>query len=99
PDRRRIHAMTSTGNRTTPDDARQAARRRWFPGDGEMARRMRELDWAATDLGDPAGWSESLHTAVRICLTSRFPIVMWWGRSLAMLYNDGYIPMLGPTKH
>src|SRR5262245_59122416 len=64
-----------------------------------MARRMRALDWTETDLGDPSGWPESLRTAVSICVTSRFPIVLWWGARLTMLYNDGYISLLGPGKH
>jgi hypothetical protein len=45
-----------------------------FPGDGEMARRMREYPWAGSPLGEPRDWPASLRTAVRICLTSRFPI-------------------------
>jgi signal transduction histidine kinase len=70
-----------------------------FPGDGEMAGRMRALDWARTELGPPRAWPDSLKTAVSICLTSRFPMLIWWGPQLAILYNDGYIPALGKTKH
>jgi signal transduction histidine kinase/DNA-binding response OmpR family regulator len=69
-----------------------------FPGDGEMARRMREHDWAATALGDPREWPPALRTACRICLTSRFPMVVWWGPELTFLYNDAYRPLLG-GKH
>jgi PAS domain S-box-containing protein len=72
---------------------------RIFPGDSEMARRMRALDWSKTDLGDPSSWPENLRTAVSICLTSRFPIVLWWGPDLTLLYNDAYISILGPGKH
>ncbi len=69
-----------------------------FPGDGEMARRMRAYPWAGSALGDPQGWSASLRTAVRICLTSRFPMIVWWGPDLWFLYNDAFLPLLG-TKH
>jgi PAS domain S-box-containing protein len=69
-----------------------------FPGDGEMARRMRAYPWAGSALGDPQGWSASLRTAVRICLTSRFPMIVWWGPDLRFLYNDAFLPLLG-TKH
>ena len=69
-----------------------------FPGDGEMARRMREYPWADSPLGDPAGWPGSLRTAVRICLTSRFPMIVWWGEELLFFYNDAYLPLLG-NKH
>ncbi len=63
-----------------------------------MAGLMREKDWAATPLGDAADWPQPLRTAVEICLESRFPIVLWWGPELRLLYNDGYMHILG-AKH
>ncbi|HET9972821.1 MAG TPA: response regulator, partial [Streptosporangiaceae bacterium] len=69
-----------------------------FPGGGEMARRMREYPWAGSPLGDPAGWPASLRTAVRICLTSRFPMIVWWDEPLYVFYNDAYRPLMG-RKH
>ena len=47
-----------------------------FPGDSELAQRMRELDWAKTDLGPPHQWPEPWRTAVRLCVTSRIPLVL-----------------------
>src|SRR5690349_16902914 len=55
---------------------------RLFPGDSEMAGRMRAFDWSKTDLGPPKGWPENLRVAVSLCLTSRFPILLWWGANL-----------------
>jgi PAS domain S-box-containing protein len=69
-----------------------------FPGDSEMARRMRVHPWADSTGSDPREWPASLRAACRICLTSRFPMVVWWGPDLRLLYNDAYLPMLG-TKH
>jgi PAS domain S-box-containing protein len=69
-----------------------------FPGGGEMARRMRAYPWAESTLGDPHGWPASLRTACRICLTSRFPMIVWWGSDLTFFYNDAYLPLLG-SKH
>ncbi|HEY9242594.1 MAG TPA: SpoIIE family protein phosphatase [Streptosporangiaceae bacterium] len=69
-----------------------------FPGSGVMATLMREHDWAASPLGSPTGWPTSLRVATRICLTSRFPMLVWWGPDLRMIYNDAYLPMLG-DKH
>jgi PAS domain S-box-containing protein len=69
-----------------------------FPGDGEMARRMRAYPWAESTLGDPYDWPASLRTACRICLTSRFPMIVWWGDQLRFFYNDAYLPLLG-SKH
>ena len=70
-----------------------------FPGDSELARLMRTLDWSSTPFGPVDLWPQSLRTTVGICLTSRFPIVMWWGPDLLMLYNDAWRPVLGRTKH
>src|SRR5918998_930144 len=72
---------------------------RIFPGNSELAVRMRDFDWLNTDLGPPANWSLNLRVAVSICLTSRFPILLWWGPRFSVLYNDAYIPFLGETKH
>lgn len=54
----------------------QAYRRDLFPGDSEMARRMRQLDWTSTDVGPAEQWPENLRTVVSLCLTSRFRIVL-----------------------
>ena len=82
--------------RTDPpeDEAPHAA----FPGEGELARLTREKDWSVTDLGAVATWSQSLRSALSICLGSRFPIALYWGRSLTLLYNDAWSPIPG-NKH
>ena len=59
---------------------------------------MRALDWAATPLGPPEQWPQSLKTAVRIMLTSRQPIWIGWGPELIYLYNDPYKSIIG-GKH
>ena len=69
-----------------------------FPGDGEMARRMRAYPWERSPLGDPRDWPASLRTASRICLTSRFPMIVWWGEELRFLYNDAYLRSLSPDR-
>ena len=68
---------------------------RLFPGDSEMAGRMRGFVWAATPLGPRTNWPHSLGIAVDIMLNSRYPMFIWWGRKLINLYNDAYMPMLG----
>ncbi len=64
-------------------------------GGGEMGRLMREHDWAATSLGPPGVWPQSLKTAVRIMLSSRFAMWMAWGSELTFFCNDAYRPTLG----
>jgi signal transduction histidine kinase len=69
-------------------------------GGGEMGERMRAFDWSSSPVGPAANWPQSLKTAVSICIGSRYPIVIWWGNpAYTMFYNDGYIPILGVTKH
>ena len=75
-----------------------AAMLRAFPGDGEMAGRMRAFPWAGTDVGAPHQWSEGLRATVQIVLTSRFPMIVWWGSELRFVYNDAYIALMG-GKH
>jgi len=63
-----------------------------------MGARMRAMDWSATPLGPPEEWSQSLKTAVRIMLTSRQAMFVWWGEELINLYNDAYKAIVG-GKH
>ncbi|WP_187829952.1 ATP-binding protein [Siccirubricoccus phaeus] len=71
---------------------------RFLAGGGEIGARMRQFDWAATPLGPPDSWPQSLKTAVRIMLTSRQPIWIGWGEELTFLYNDPYKAIIG-GKH
>ena len=50
-----------------------------FAGGGETGALMRSLDWSATPLGSVEQWPQSLKTTVRIMLTSRQPMFVWWG--------------------
>ncbi|WP_241023116.1 ATP-binding protein [Paraburkholderia sp. Ac-20340] len=84
-----------TKTRASEPDARFG----FLPEHGEMARRVRSLDWTGTALGGPEQWSPSLRSALSLCLSSRFPIVIWWGSDYRILYNDAYIPFLGTSKH
>ena len=69
-----------------------------FAGDGEMATRMRALDWSATPLGPVEQWPQALRTSVRIVLDSGCAMSICWGPDFTYLYNDGYMPFIG-TKH
>src|SRR3954463_16038762 len=67
-------------------------------GGGEMGALMRSMDWSTTPLGPVEQWPQALRTTVSTCLNSRFPILIWWGPELRMLYNDAYKQIIG-TKH
>lgn len=71
----------------------------FLAGGGEIGALMRAKSWSDTLLGAPETWPEALKMAVSICLNSRFPISLWWGPELVMLYNDAWRPILGKTKH
>ncbi len=75
-----------------------AAADKLLAGGGEMGALMRAFDWSGTPLGPLSAWPPSLITAVRIILTSRYAMFIWWGRELINLYNDPYRTFLG-TKH
>jgi PAS domain S-box-containing protein len=68
------------------------------PSGGEMARRIRELDWAKTPLGHIDKWTPALRMMVRFVLSNRFPMLLWWGPQYVSIYNDPYCPILG-AKH
>jgi len=65
---------------------------------GEMGLRIREYDWSATPLGPVDSWQQSLRSAVSICLNSNFPIAIYWGKDLTLIYNDAWSPIPG-NKH
>ena len=65
---------------------------------GEMARRVRDLDWSRTSLGASKTWPPSLKLSVAMILASGFPMAIRWGPELMLIYNDAYRPILG-EKH
>ena len=52
---------------------------------------MRAFDWAASPLGDPAAWPQSLRSMISVCLNSPMLGAVLWGPDLRMFYNDAYI--------
>lgn len=56
----------------------------------EVGGDLAEVDWAATPLGPPREWPQSLQTAVSILLSSRFPMWMAWGEELTFFCNAAY---------
>jgi signal transduction histidine kinase len=71
----------------------------FLAGGGEMGERIREFPWATSPIGEPAGWPQSLRTAMRILLTTQHPIFVMWGPELICFFNDAFSRSLGPEKN
>ncbi|MEH1102581.1 response regulator, partial [Micromonospora sp. CPCC 205561] len=69
-----------------------------FADGGETGRLMARLDWSGTPLGPVDGWPQSLRAAVRMVLSSRYPMLLLWGDRFTQLYNDAYSALIG-DKH
>src|ERR1039457_7121276 len=69
-----------------------------FSGSGKLLSLMRGIEWAKTPLGPVEHWPQNLKTCIRIVLTSRQPMFVWWGDQLINLYNDAYKAIVG-GKH
>ena len=83
---------------SSPDLDRGAAVNSLFSGGGELGALMQAKDWSKTPLGPVESWPQNLRTCVRIVLTSRQPMFVWWGDKLINLYNDAYKSIVG-GKH
>ena len=64
-----------------------------------MGSLIRSFNWSKTALGSPETWPQPLRIAVRIMLDCPFGMYIAWGNDYVQLYNDGYRPILGATKH
>ncbi|TDR43131.1 PAS domain S-box-containing protein [Tahibacter aquaticus] len=71
----------------------------FLAGGGDMGEIIRRFAWETTPLGPPAQWRPTLKAMVRMALTTRHPIFIFWGEALTCLYNDAYSASLGPEKH
>ncbi|GAB3164848.1 ATP-binding protein [Telluribacter humicola] len=70
----------------------------FLSGGGELGELIRSMDWSMTPLGEVDYWPQSLRSALSICLGSGFPIALYWGQELTLLYNDAWSPIPG-KKH
>ena len=56
------------------------------------------VDWSATALGPIESWSPALRGALDVALQSRFPVGLYWGRDLVLLYNEAFVSLIA-DKH
>lgn len=64
----------------------------------EMAGRILSRDWSRTALGPIESWPAALRTALGMCLSTRFPMYIYWGPDRLQFYNDAGIWIMG-TRH
>ncbi|MGE5866445.1 MAG: ATP-binding protein [Rhizobacter sp.] len=83
-----MHASTHSPPAADPH------RHAFLSGGGQMGALMRAHDWAATPLGPPDAWPQSLRSVLSVCLNSPVLGTVLWGPELRMLYNDAYIPSM-----
>ncbi|MGE5334823.1 MAG: histidine kinase dimerization/phospho-acceptor domain-containing protein, partial [Nitrososphaerota archaeon] len=69
-----------------------------FVAGGESGALLAAIDWASTSLGPVETWPQALRTSVRICLSSRHPLILWVGPDLIFFHNDAYAPTLGTRR-
>jgi PAS domain S-box-containing protein len=63
--------------------------------DGSAAQLVRDFAWGTTPLGRVETWPQSLKTATALLIHSPVPMVMLWGESGVMIYNDAYSVFAG----
>ncbi len=67
----------------------------FLSGGGVMGAAIRAHDWAATPLGEPHCWPQSLRSALSMVLNAKLLGAVLWGPDLRMFYNDVYLQSLG----
>lgn len=82
----------------SPREDNVSLRNEIFAGGGEIGARLRAIEWSKTPLGPVQDWPQSLKTCIRIVLTSRQPMFVWWGDRFINIYNEAYVSVIG-GKH
>ena len=72
----------------------------FLSSEGEISSLIRNFDWSQTELGSSDEWPLSLKIILRLLLSSKQPMFVWWGTDLYQFYNDAYRQILGDDgKH
>jgi signal transduction histidine kinase len=64
-----------------------------------MGALIRAFDWSQTPLGPVASWPRELRFTLGLVLDNAFGMYIAWGQDFTQIYNDGYRPILGSSKH
>lgn len=60
---------------------------------------IRAFPWDRTPLGPQEEWPTNLRLTLSILLSSRFPMMLWWGEDKVQIYNDACAELIGPRYH
>jgi len=88
-----------SGNALTVGSGETAlAKQVWPVAGGEVGAILRSWSGTETALGLPSEWPERLKSVLQIVLASPTPMVLFWGETGRLLYNDAYAVIAG-AKH
>ncbi|KAH9220231.1 hypothetical protein DL95DRAFT_44108 [Leptodontidium sp. 2 PMI_412] len=59
----------------------------------------RSVDWAATPLGDMNSWSREFRQIACLLMAHPFPLALFWGAELTVIYNKAYADTVAGLKH
>lgn len=57
------------------------------------------MNWSDSHLGSPDTWPECLKLTLGMMYENKQPVCLFWGPEHIYFYNDGYIPIVGASKH
>lgn len=58
-------------------------------------RLLRERDWSATALGPIETWCNELRHTVRFMAVEARPVIVYWGPTHTIIYNEAHVPLVG----
>jgi len=59
-----------------------------FSDGDDFEKRLRDIDWTSTSLGEQRSWPAALSTMVRTILANDIPSIVCWGPDHILFYND-----------
>ena len=62
----------------------------WLADSALGARRIREIEWAATPVGAIENWPPALRIAVNLIVAHPLPMAIAWGDELTTIYNEAW---------
>lgn len=71
----------------------------FFFGNSQTGNIAKSINWSVTSLGSAESWPDSLKLILGMLYRNMQPICLFWGPELTYFYNDGYIPIVGASKH